>query len=148
MKRIEKEYTRVEKEVYFEAYDGERFSSAEACKEYENNAKGVIGKKVWEVLVKRANAYALYEPLTWCSEDDPVEIYLPQTMRDIDNLNMYTNMYYKDCKVIDESYIGKHVVVEFNYDKDWCNIRSFDEIIDRLKEHFEKLSGKNPEERN
>lgn len=145
MKRIEKEYTRVEKEVYFVAYDGEQFSNADACKEYEDNARGVIGKKVQEILVKRTNACTLYDPLAWCSEDDSVEIYLPQTAKDIDNLNMYTNMYYKDCKVIDENYIGKYVVVEFNYDKDWCNIRSFDEIVDKLKEHFEKLVEKKPE---
>ena len=140
MKKIEKEYTRVEKEIYYEAYDGERFSTPEACKEYENNAKGVIGKKVQSFLVKRTNMCRVFDPIVWCSEDEAAEIYLPQSEKDIDALNMYTNMYYKDCKLLDETYIGNYVVVEFDYNKDWCQARTFDEIIDAFKEHIKKLT--------
>ena len=139
MKKIEREFTRVEKEVYYEAWDGERFSEPQYCEEYENNARGVIGKKVQTIKVKDTNAYHLYEPIGWGPEDDAVEIFLPQNAKDIENLNMYTNMFYKDCRLIDDSYIGKHVVIEFNYERDWCKAQTFEELLDNIKAHFDKL---------
>ena len=139
MKKIEREFTRVEKEIYYEAWDGEQFSEPQYCEEYENNARGVIGKKVQPIRVKRTDEFELFMPLGTGFEDNSVEIFLPQNAKDIESLNMYTNMFYKDCKLIEDKWIGEYVLVRFNYDKDWCDVTTFDELIEGLKKHFDKF---------
>lgn len=148
MKKIEKEYTRVEKEIYFEAWDGECFSNEDDCLAYERNALGVIGKKVQMFRIAKSNEYYLYETLGTGSEDYEIEVYRPATSKDIESLNLYLNMYNKDVALLSDDYIGKDVIVFFNYDKDWCKAQTFDELIDELRKHFKKNILKETEEEN
>lgn len=138
MERIEKEYTRVEKQVWYEAWDGETFANEADCKDYENNARGVVGKKVQAFRVAKTNEYYLYETLGVGSEDYQVEIYKPQSEKDIDSLNLYMNMFNKDVTLIGNEYIGQNILVFFNCDRDWCKAQTIDEVLNELREHFVK----------
>ena len=148
MKRIEKEYTRVEKEVYFEAWDGERFSSAEACNEYESNARGVVGKKVQAFRVAKTNEYELFYPFGVGGEDYEVEVYRPTNEKDIETLNQYLNMFDKDSPLVPESCIGKEVILNFNYDKDWVRARTLDDFTKDFLDNFKRRILKEGDEKN
>lgn len=138
MKKIEKEYTRVEKEVSYEAWDGETFSDENACREYENNARGVIGKKVQQFLVKRTNEYEFFEPFGVGGEDYAVEVYKPETVKDIESLNLYTNMFNPKTALITDDLIGKEVILFFSYDRDWVRTMTFHDLVKELREHYEE----------
>lgn len=147
MKKIEKEYTRVEKEIYFEAWDGERFKNEDDCLAYESNALGVIGKKVQLFRVTKTNEYYLFEPLGLGGEDYDVEVYRPASAKDIESLNMYLNMYNKNIGLLSEDCIGKEIIIFFSYDRDWCRATTFDELVDELRNHFETKIIKKDEEK-
>lgn len=136
MKRIEKEVVTKTTRIIFEAYDGEQFSNVDDCNAYENNAKGVLGKKVQLFRIARTNEYELFSCFGVGSEDYDVEVYRPQTAKDIETLNQYMNMYYDKAELVPDDYIGKEVIVNFNYDKDWCSASTLDELIERFKKNF------------
>lgn len=138
MKKIEKEYTRVEKEIYFEAWDGERFKNEDDCLAYESNALGVLGKKVERFRVAKTSEYCFYEPFGVGGEDYDVEVYRPANAKDLESLNLYMNMYNKDVALLTDDYIGKDVIVFFSYDRDLWSAKTFDEMIDELRKHYKK----------
>lgn len=136
MKRIEKEYTRIEKEISYEAWDGETFSKPEDCIEYENNARGVIAKKVQDFQVTKGSEYDLFFPFGVGSDDYAMEIYKPTSTKDIDNLNQYMNMFDPSTALVREEYIGKVLILRFNYDKDWVRAQTLDEMIEEFRKNF------------
>ena len=146
MKRIEKEYTRVEKNVYFEAYDGTHFTNEDECIKYESNAKAVAGKKVQAFLVKRTYSESIFSDFH-ATCDEKVEIYLPRNMEDVDALNNYLNFVYSDYDVIGSECIGKYVVVDYSYDEDWCRAQIFEDKIENFKKLFEKMVAPKEEEK-
>lgn len=150
MKRIEREYTHVEKKVFFEAWDGEIFSDEKQCYEYENNARGVIGKKVQRFRVVQTNEETLFYPFGVGGDEYLVEVFRPTCEKDIEDLNYYFAMFDKDLALIDNSYIGKDVIVNYNYDKDWLRFRTLDEYIKEFTDNYRKrvLQEGNDEEDN
>lgn len=148
MKRIEREFTRVEKEVYFEAWDGERFSDENACKEYENNARGVVGKKVQAFQVARVSEYDLFYAFGVGGDDYPVQVFKPMSEKDIESLNQYMNMFDKTAPLVEDSCIGQYVILNFNYEMDWVRARTLDNFLEEFKENFQKRILKEGDENN
>lgn len=135
MKRIEKEIVRRETKEYYEAYDGELFNTREECERYEDNAMGVVGKKVNKFLIKRTYSENIYGDFA-AACDEKVEIYLPKTSDDIEALNQYLNFTYKDVNVLGPEHIGQYLLVNYNYDCDWCMVQTLEEKINRFKKLF------------
>ena len=141
MKEIQREVTTTKIETKYEAIDGTLFSTKDACIEYDNTAAAVINAAFNKVPGgnKRVDECRLF----FDSYDSPMYILRPRNEEDIKAINMFCK--YHACnscssEFVDNSYIGKTIVITFNYEMDWFTINgTIDEIIDAMKTNFVKI---------
>ena len=82
--------------------------------------------------------------------DDMVQIFKPENQNQLDALNQYLKL---KCgknveRHLNESYIGKEVIIQWNYDMDWAITYTYEEFLDYFKTHFYKMIEEYKENKN
>lgn len=156
MKRIEIEKT-ITKVTAVKAIDGTIFyvhdddieKAENECREYEESAKGIINGRVREFQIAEGTNYEL-DPFQM--NDDMIEIFLPKTEKEIDYLNQYMmnavdETTYENNK-LDNSFINKEVIIQWNYDKDWFIRKTYEQFVNEFKNNFYKMIAEYKENKN
>lgn len=144
MKELIREVTT--KETYgWEAFDGMRFSTQEACQEYETSASAVVKKELQQYKIGDGYEDRLYDS-AW--GDCHVEIFDVKNSEVLHKLNVYLQMEANQngSDIISDKYIGKEVVIHWNCDHDWCGWDTLDEMIKTMTEGYNEILFKNKEE--
>ncbi len=136
MKKIQ-----VEKHVFetmYEAHDGKRFHSEEACIEHERSYDVIIRNMFDDIPSVSTDAYNLFSP----SNDTPVKIIYPRNIDDIKVLNEYRQHVTgdNDLQFTTED-VEKFIVIENGYE--WMNhLGSVDEVIESFKNELMNMEKK------
>lgn len=141
MKEIQREVIVTKNETVYEAIDGILFTDKIACIEYDNTAKAVINAAFSKV---PGGKEAIDEcKLFFDAYDNRMYVLRPRNEEDIKAINMFCKYHACDgCKseLVDNNYIGKTIIITFNYDMDWFTVNgTIDEIIDDIKTSFAKI---------
>ena len=136
-------------ENFYRALDGTPFGSKEDCLAYEMDAGG-IGDKVRAGMLAKTNEYNLKECMDAFAsgiEEYDVEIYRPKDAAEIKMINEYLDFYNinfsdSDKRHIDDSYIGKYVIMKFDVGRNGAYVQTPEMIykifMDTLEEMIEK----------
>lgn len=116
--------------IGYEAFDGQRFNTAEECTKYEQSAKGVIRKSAEDLMVGKARSVeSLYD--CFCCED-------ALCVWDITNADhlQIVNQYLDNIDYgvrVDPKYIGKRVAAIAGAYDGWATVLGTEE---ELREQF------------
>ena len=156
MKRIEKEIT-TKKVEYIEAFNGRRFYvsgniteeiATNECKKYEESAEAVVEKDVMDFRIADGT-YIDLDPFAMV--DDPCMIFKIDTIEQLDKLNIYLDMKlkrsnYSNCELhLSNEYIGKEVIIVWNYEMDWAMALTFEEYMKNFKDKYYAMIEKSKE---
>lgn len=136
MKKIQ-----VEKHVYetmYEANDGTRFYSEDACLKHEQSYDTIIRKMADDIPSVSTDAYNLFAP----ANDTPIKIIYPRSLDDIKVLNEYRKHITKenDLHFTTED-VEKFIVVEDGYE--WIHhLGSVEEVIESFKNELMNMEKK------
>ena len=141
MKKITKTKT-IEEVIGYEAYDGTHFEVREECEKYEKTAKAVIEMRI--------KPYKLGETSEWnffCyrgCDDSTVEVYSIPDEEAFDALCMYLKNNETEWSGTitvpeKENFIGNNMILSWNYDHDYCDIYTIDDILNEIRNSYEKV---------
>ena len=133
-------------EDFFRALDGTQFATQEECKAYELDAGG-IGDKVRTGMLAKTNEYDMKECMgayTTGLEEYEVEIYKPKNLEEIEMINNYLDFYnvnipFRDKLHIDESCIGKYVIMRFDVGRNGAFAQTPEMIHKNFMDAIEKM---------
>lgn len=135
IKEIEKTY----KEKVYVAVDGKEFKNEAACKEWENSYECTM-KQSFDKLPKKAiDGISVAFPCASC--DDHVVVVEPSSLDDITVINAYVHSCV-DCSapLMDATYIGKKVVLNFGYGDDYFSFALLDDLIKDFNSNIERIN--------
>lgn len=126
---------RTVEDIYYEAIDGERFSSKEECEKYDKTASAVIKAKYNALVIKSNTMYSICE----ACNDYCVDLVKVNNEGELHSLNMYLKMvadngYGGVFKPVASTEIGKEMMIYYGYDAEWY------EIIGTKAEFLEAIS--------
>lgn len=128
-----KETKTIEEVVGFQASDGTVFSSRDEANKYESTCKCVIMAPYKKLVVNTISEFDFYNQNAGC-EDFYYDILIPKTDKDIDVINKALKFAYSGSKVLDETYIGKTVLVYRDYDDALTGgCQTLEEVLDGIK---------------
>lgn len=156
--KIREEVKEVKEIKGFYAIDGTYFqvlpnrdieATKQECLKYEQSAEMVLMKKVEEFQIGDAYNYNL-DPCEM--NDDPVEIFKPTNQSQLDALNQYLEMHLSkgsNCKrFLESKYIGKEIIISWNYEMDWCKTFTYEEFLEEFKNNYYSILEKYKEKDN
>ena len=125
-------------EIMYEAVDGQKFKTEDACREHEKLYSVIIRKMFDDIPYVETEACNLFSP----ANDTPIRVIYPRNLDDIKVLNEYrqyiTNE--NDMKYTTED-VGKFIVVEDGYD--WVNhLGSVENVIELLQDKLMDMEKK------
>ena len=131
MKEVKETITREYTVTKYQAFDGEKFDTAEECQKYENSAAGVLLGKIDDFTVK---ADCAFEPDE--DGDSKYKAVIPRNQRDIDLLNQLWKLYggkSKENILFDGTYVKSLIFVGYRfYDEgelDWVWFYSIKDMV-------------------
>lgn len=140
MKEIKRTET-IEKIIGYKADDGTYFDSKEECEKYEKSAFFVVHERFKKLIVKEMSEYEMFIDYAVGSDE---WIYLLLDIKSENDINVYNHfMQFTDgSEIIDETYIGKRILVGTGYDYDSWARRCMNVIgtIEDFKKRLEKLA--------
>ena len=139
MKEIKRTET-IEKVIGYEANDGTRFDSKEECEKYEKSALGVVYERFKKLIIKELYECEVFENQGYGSEDYVYYLIDIKDENDINTYNHFLQLIESKENIIDESYIGKRILVGagFDYDNWSCRHLDIKGTIDDMKKQFAK----------
>jgi len=114
MKQIEETYTQQYTKTKYQAFDGEKFDTAEECQKYENSAAGVLLGKIDDFTVKKD---CTFEPDD--SDENKYKAVIPRNQHDIDVLNQLWKLYRgrnEENLKFDGTYIRSLIFIGYRFD--------------------------------
>lgn len=139
MRKIQREVKTFE-EVYV-SVDGKEFRTEEDCKMWEKSYKGTI-EASWK-LIKKETVCSCDLGLPCSSYDNECYAIKPESLEEITLINAYIKC--SVCNTAEElttEHIGKLVILDFGYDRDWCDICILADEMKKRQEHMEALEKK------
>lgn len=126
----------VEEITGYEAIDGARFRTAEECSKYEESAKLVAYGKIKQYIVGETTAYNFYDG-NGCDEDG-IDIINIKDVDVLNAVNQYRVLCDKSVNLIDDSYIGKTIIIGWDYDRIWSwNMGTIDDVCNKIRKVYE-----------
>lgn len=132
MKEIKTTRT-IEEVTGYEAFDGTRFSSEVECRKYEDSAEGVIKARAEQYLIGETSIYGLLDE---GSDECGVDIYNIPDKEAATIIAQYINIVTGDTNTCVDKYIGKELVIFWNYDRDYAWFNTLDGIIKNIKNNY------------
>lgn len=132
---------RTVEDIYYEAIDGERFSSKEECSKYDQTAKAVIKAKYKQLIIKSNTMYSICE----ACNDYQIDLVKVSNEAELHSLNMYLKMvadngYGGVFKPVASTEIGKEFMIYYGYDDDWYEvIGTKAEFLEALAKELDKM---------
>lgn len=148
MKTIIKEETIVKKYNVYESIDGKTFKSEEECKKWEESYKCVINASFKKLNPLMVSGVELGIP--WANEDNRYYLVALKSVDDVVTLDAWLKANYYDVNDanLSNEYVGKTIIVEGQYDNDYCYIYDFEKMIANQRKYYEKcleeMKGNNP----
>lgn len=134
IKEIEKTY----KENIYVAVDGKEFTNETDCKEWENSYKCTI-KQSFDKLPKINISKTPIAASFYCCEDEKCYVVEPSCLDDIALINAYAQNCFSHPALLDITYIGKKVVINFGYD-DYFSFTLLDDLIKNFNSNIESIN--------
>ena len=124
IKEIEKTY----KEKVYVAVDGKEFKNEADCKEWENSYKCTIKQSFDKLPKYQINGVSVGFP--YSNEYESVFVVEPESIDDITLVNAYVRSYINSlATLMDTTYIGKKVVLNFGCSNDYFSFALLDDLI-------------------
>lgn len=118
MKELKRTET-IEKIIGYEANDGTHFNSKEECEKYEKTAFAVVHERFRKLVVKEMSEYTMFMDYAVGSDEYIYALIDIKTENDMNTYNHFVQ-FTNDSKIIDETYIGKRILVSLDYEsEDW-----------------------------
>lgn len=114
--------------VGYEAYDGQVFSTPEACMEYENTAIGVAERAALALAIGTPCSPDVICPIFGCF-DEQVRVFSIKNAAALQVVNTFLG-FIDQTKTISPSYIGRDVIVQFWLDHDGFTIHGTREELE------------------
>ena len=135
IKEIEKTY----KEKVYVAVDGNEFKNEADCKEWENSYKCTIKQSFDKLPKKEIDGISVAFP--YASSDDHVVVVEPSSLDDITVINAYVHSCVdSSATVMDTTYIGKKVVLNFGCGYDYFSFALLDDLIKDFNNNIECIN--------
>lgn len=135
IKEIEKTY----KEKVYVAVDGKEFKNEADCKEWENSYKCTIKQSFDKLPKLQVDGISVAFPYA-CS-DENVFVVEPHSLNDITVINAYVHSCVdSSATVMDTTYIGKKVVLNFGYSYDYFAFVLLDYLIKDFNNNIERIN--------
>ena len=139
MKEIKEIITTEVTVIKYQAFDGEKFDTAEECQKYENSAAGVLLGKIDDFTVKTD---CTFEPDD--SDENKYKAIIPRNQHDIDVLNQLWKLYRgknEEGLIFDGTYIKSLIFVGYRFDYsnpgklDWVWFYDLKSIVEKACEN-------------
>ena len=136
MKKVVKE--KVEKYDVFVATDGREFDNEDDCRAWEKSYKFTIEKDMEKIKKIEVNAISI--GFDYASDDYECYVLIPKSIEETIIINAWIdviacgNVGYNGR--VTNDMVGKEVVLNFGYDRDYCDVYTLDGIIE---EHRKKI---------
>lgn len=114
MKEVKETITKEVTVIKYQAFDGEKFATADECHKYENSAAGVLLGKIDDFTVK---ADCSFEPDI--SDENKYKAVIPRNQHDIDVLNQLWKLYRgktEENLKFDGTYIKSLIFIGYRFD--------------------------------
>ena len=135
IKEIEKTY----KEKVYVAVDGKEFKNEADCKEWENSYKCTIKQSFDKLPKKEIDGISV--AFSDAVSDDYVVVVEPSSLDDITVINAYVHSCVdSSATVMDTTYIGKKVVLNFGYSYDYFAFALLDDLIKDFNNNIECIN--------
>lgn len=140
MKKIENEVMVKTIETVYEAIDGKRFDSEEACKKWEKSYECTV-KASWDKIPKQEINSCDFG-LTYAEEEYDCFMVIPRNLNDITTINAFVYMHTHQDAIMSAENIGKVMVLNFGYDYDWCDVYEMENRLAFLNQMWKKTAEK------
>lgn len=143
-KEIREETKVVRKEVYI-SNDGLEFATEEACTSWEKSYKGTL-ELSWNAIPKlKVDSTRLGLP--YSSDDHECYMVAPKNLDEIILINAFieaqdTYLSYSGGEYLTVENIGKFVILDFGYDRDYCDVYTLDAHLQGIMNYTEELKSK------
>ncbi len=144
MKELKRTET-IEKIIGYEADDGTQFDSKEECEKYEKSALGVVYERFKKLIVKKYVECDVFTNYGYGSEEYEYFLIDIKNINDLNVYNHFLQLTESKENIIDESYIGKRILVSagFEYD-DWKHRTLYvngtiDDMVAKFTKDMEKV---------
>lgn len=137
MRKIQREETKV---VYTDIYvsvDGKEFTNEADCKAWENSYRGTL-EASWALIDKKKVCDCDFG-IPWSSEDHECYAIKPKNLDEIVLINAYIKAKTGDNGKLTTNHIGKLLILNFDYDYDFCDVDVLTEHLARVTEQIAKL---------
>lgn len=114
MKEVKEIVTTETTVIRYQAFDGEKFTTADECHKYENSAAGVLLGKIDDFTVKKD---CTFEPDD--SDENKYKAVIPRNQHDIDVLNQLWKLYRgknEENLKFDGTYIRSLIFIGYRFD--------------------------------
>lgn len=130
------EKTIIEKQTLYVTADGMEWEKEEDAKEWE---KGVqyVAEMSWKAIPKKQIS-TTDAGVEYSNEDEEAYVLTPRNHEDIIALENYVRVVTRESFGFDDSYIGKPIIMNFGYDRDWCSVYIIEDHINRIKDYLYK----------
>lgn len=130
----------IEEVVAYEASDGTRFKSKEACETYENTAKVVIFNEFKQLIVGEPfSECSIWENYGYGGEEFELAVIEIKNADDLHTANMFSEAYGFDY-IFSNELIGKRVLVNLGYHGSYgdcgMNPRTEEELVESFKKNL------------
>ena len=133
--------------VGYQAVDGTKFSTSEACLEYEKTAKAVIKGRFMNFVVKKVNTES------WCDVpfvstcDWSAGLVRLNSAEDVNQANMYFDLIHNNNQKFTDEMIGKDIIVGFDDCDEWAYLYgTIDDCVKMYKDRLMTLTVKDEKE--
>ena len=135
MKKIQREVT-ISKDIYV-SVDGKEFTNEADCKAWESSYRGTM-EASWKLIDKKEICDCDYG-FSYSSEDHECYAIKPKTLDEIVLINAYIKATTGDNGALTTNHIGKLLILNFGYDRDYCDVDILAEHLAKITERFAKL---------
>ena len=136
MKMIQKE-TKIYTDVYV-SVDGKEFDNKVDCEAWEKSYKGTL-EASWKLIPKKEVSDSDLG-IPWSSDDHECYVIKPKTLDEIVLINAYiSSVCYDGSTKLTTEHIGKLVLLNFGYDRDYCSITVLADHLKSITECITKL---------
>ena len=137
MRKIQREETKVIYKDIFVSVDGREFENEADCKAWENSYKGTL-EASWKLLKKKEVFNGDYG-IAYSSEDHECYAIKPKNLDEIVLINAYVKATTGDNGKLTTDHIGKLLLINFGYERDWCDVDILEDVVAKITERVVKL---------
>lgn len=136
MKKIKKE-VKTYKDIYV-SVDGKEFDNEINCKAWEKSYEGTMAASFEKL--NKVSISTVELGLPWSSDDHEAYLMRPKDLDEIVLINAYIKSITREDKIwIAADSIDADIVINFGYDRDWCEVISVEKHLENVQKYAEAM---------